>query len=128
MRKAAGVILMVFGIGGITMSSWGLVERRGLGVGAWEWGLPVLSIVVVGAGVSAIRGRAYWWAFVGAAVIAIIGAVLSAAYVRGLRPLLGSHGLGLIVLLGVTSAFLYGGVPGLLALIFLVKRRGEFQS
>jgi len=126
MRKAAGIILIFWGTAGFAQ---GLVDLllRGSWVTPWEVVILVLLVLTVAGGISAIRKRAYWWAMSGAGVLVIAG-IISAAlqwqYSWFLTPVI-SHAMRVLMAAAAGCAY---GIPGLLALIFLAKRKGEFQS
>lgn len=126
MRKAAGFILIVWGTAGFAQ---GLVDLllQGSPVTPWEVVILVLLVLTVAGGISAIRRRAYWWAISGAGVLVIAGiisAVLQWQYSLFLTPVI-DHAMRVLMAAGAGCAY---GIPGLLALIFLAKRKGEFQS
>ena len=125
MRKAAGILLIVFGLlssveipGGVVNAiAWGRATsieefiRIQLDMGAQMVLAGILLLVlIVGGGICALRKKAYWWAFSGA-VCLIFAGIIAAAFQ--------SYAAGVII----------GGLyilPGLLAVIFLVKRKDEF--
>jgi hypothetical protein len=126
MRKAAGIILIVWGTAGFAQ---GLVDLllQGSRVTPWEVVILVLLVLTVVGGISAIRMRAYWWAISGAGVLVIAGiisAVLQWQYSLFLTPVI-NHAMRVLMAAAAGCAY---GIPGLLALIFLAKRKGEFQS
>jgi len=78
-------------------------------------------------GISGTKKRPYWWAFseaIGLVLAGIISAALQWRYTWSLTPAI-DPASRLSMAAAAGSAY---GIPGLLALIFLVKRRGEFQS
>ena len=133
MRKAAGIILIILGL-----FSW-QVPAQVVNTIAWgratsiedfvrissEMGIPMvligvlLVVVIVGAGISALRKRAYWWALSGAVCLIIGGIVLGVFWPHFGDP----AGMLAGVLVGMLFA-----LPGLLAVIFLEKRKGEFLT
>lgn len=133
MRKAAGIMLIIFG--GLSF----MVPSRIVGVIAWvrassieEWldiqlemntGMLLtallLTIVIVGGGICTLVKRYYGWAFSGAVCLILAGITVAAFWSLDLEPIGGA-------LAGVLMGVLYA-VPGLLAVIFLVERKGEFQ-
>lgn len=126
MRKAAGIILIVWGTAGFAQ---GLADLLlwGSRVTPWKVVILVLLVVTIGGGISAIRKRAYWWAFSGAAglvIAGIISATLQWQYTWFLKPVI-DHAMRVLMAAAAGCAY---GIPGLLALIFLAKRKGEFQS
>jgi len=126
MRKAAGIILIVWGTAGFAQ---GLVDLMlwGSRVTPWEVVILVFLVLAVWGGVSAIRKRAYWWAFSGAAglvLAGIISAALQWQYSWFLTPVV-ENAMRVLMAAAAWGAY---GIPGLLALIFLAKRKGEFKS
>ena len=131
MRKAAGIMLIILGL-----VSW-QVPAQVVNTIAWgratsiedfvrissEMGTPMvltgllLIVLIVGGGICALRKRAYWWALSGAVCLIIAGIILGAFWPHFNDP--GGRLAG--VLMGVLYA-----LPGLLAVIFLEKRKGEF--
>ena len=125
MRIAAGFMLIVWGTAGFAS---GLVDLLlwWSRVTPWKVVILVLLVLTVGGGISAIRKRAYWWAFSGAAGLVLAG-IISAAfewqYTWFLTPVI-DHAMRVLMAAAAGAAY---GIPGLLALIFLTKRKGEFQ-
>lgn len=127
MRKAAGIIMLVFGIfiivGGLPM-----VLQSGLGAAeqVWLWVQLALSILILAAGISVLRRRAYWWALLAAIAMVLVGATHA---VRAWQdPIWRYHFDTATRLLRAAGSWAIWGIPGLLALIFLVKRKGEFEG
>ena len=87
--------------------------------------LAVLLLAVVG-GINAARRSSYWWTFSGALGLVLAGimsAVLQWQYTWFLTPVIDP---AIRVLMTAAARRAYG-IPGLLALISLVKGKAEFQ-
>ena len=92
-----------------------------------------LTVVVVGlmvaGGILALRKKAYWWAF-SAALCALATGFLRMFWspypLPPFHPAAGQPGIGV----SYTTAYINVGVTLLacLAVVFLVRRRGEFRS
>lgn len=126
MRIAAGFILIIWGTAGFAS---GLVDLLLWWSRVTPWKVVILALLVltVGGGISAIRKRPYWWAFsgaVGLVLAGIISAALQWQYTWFLTPVI-DPAIRVLMTAAAGSAY---GIPGLLALIFLVKRKGQFQS
>lgn len=133
MRKAAGIMLIILGL-----FSW-QVPTQVVNTIAWgratsiedfvrissEIGTPLfpisllLVVVIVGAGISALRKRARWWALSGAVCLIIGGIILGVFWPHFGDP----AGMLAGVLVGMLFA-----IPGLLAVVFLEKRKAEFSD
>lgn len=114
MRKAAGIMLVIFGIVLATMPlsvahniAWvttSTIEEYGSAIrGMSDWvtfAVVGILILIVGGGISALRAKAYRWALV-AAIVSIV----AMAYISLLLALV-----------------------GIIPLVFIVKRRGQFQG
>ena len=124
MRKAAGVLLIVGAIASAYPVFVFTVDRYSP-VFVFV-GLAILVGLIIGGGISAIRKKAYWWACAAAICVMLVGIIFGFWEWHSL--LIMARRLDLVT--RVLYAILAGlfGVPGVLALIFLVKRRGEFQS
>jgi hypothetical protein len=154
MRIAAGIMLIVFGaLSGIVpariadMGFWvtySTFDSSGHLIGLIIWHLRnflmaiqldqgiqtiivgiLLVVLISGGGIYALKKRYYWWAFSGAICLlctGIIAGALCTYYFVGFHfhehaaPYLGIS-IGVLCLL-----------PGLLALIFLVKSKGQFHK
>ena len=125
MRKAAGVLLIV---GGLALLA------PNIGMLGSSLVFPVMGIVVaiftVGGGICALSRRAYWWALA-ASICVIVMALFAAVYEanhytiffpRHMPPFVVQR-----VLTHVAAGVLFG-LPGVLAHVFLVKRREEFRA
>lgn len=125
MRIAAGFMLIIWGTAGFAS---GLVDLLLWWSRVTPGKVVILAILVltVGGGIGATKKRAYWWAFAGAIGLVLVG-IISAAmqwqYTWFLTPVLDP------TMRALWAAVAWGayGIPGLLALIFLVKRKGEFR-
>lgn len=78
----------------------------------------LLIVLIVGGGICTLVKRCYWWAFSGAVFLILAGITAAAFWSYGLDPVSGA-------LAGAIIGVLYA-LPGSLAVIFLVKRKGEF--
>ena len=124
MRKAAGIIMLAFGIFGIV---GGLVMLQpGFDAPAQVWIHLALSVLLVAAGISVLRRKAYWWVLL-ASVAMVVQGTTNAVWAWQ-DPIYRSHFDTATRLLMAVGAWAIWGIPGLLALIFLVKRRGEFAA
>jgi len=132
MRKAAGIMLIILGL-----VSW-QVPAQIVNSIAWEratsiedfvrisseMGTPMvlagllLIALIVGGGICALRKKAYWWALSGAVCLILAGITLGAFWPHFGDPVGGR-------LAGVLMGVLYA-LPGLLAVMFLEKRKSEF--
>lgn len=114
MRIAAGIMLIITGIASVTVPVRVADMIAGTRAGSWEeflelsWSLSTslaplglaLLVLIVGGGICALRKQAWGWA-----LLAAICSMVAMAFVWGLLAIL-----------------------GLLAVIFLVKRKSEFQK
>lgn len=126
MRIAAGFILIIWGTAGFASGLVDVLLWRSR-VTPWEAVILALLVMTVGGGISVIRKGPYWWAFSGAlglVLAGIISAALQWEYTWFLTPV-SRPAIRLLMAAAAGSAY---GIPGLLALIFLVRRRGQFQS
>ncbi len=136
MRIAAGIILLGLGATGVINSLLFLwFELRSPVTFNPFAALSVVVLLVgagiVGGGISAIRRKFVWWSLMAAACL-VIFAIAATVFVLLMTrtPLIpGEDPASLAWRLRSSSPF-WGicGIPGLLALIFLVKRREEFQT
>ena len=127
MRKAAGVLLIVGGMAvafpNMTLSHLPLA-----------WSLVTLAVIVfiVGGGISALRAKAYWWAFAAAICLMVMALFVAVYEAHGLYTALWPRQNPYLafaprVLRDVAAGVLFG-LPGLLAHVFLAKRKEGFQS
>jgi uncharacterized protein YjeT (DUF2065 family) len=110
MRIAAGIMLIVRGIASVIVPEQVAEMIAQTRAGSYEyflrtstWVVPaglVLLVFIVGGGICALRREAWGWAFSGA-----ICSMIAMGFLWGLLA-----------------------IPGLLAVIFLLKRKGEFQA
>ena len=124
MRKAAGITMLAFGIfvivGGLVML------QPGFGAPAQVLIRLALSVLLVAAGISVLRRKAYWWALLASVAMVVEGAIN--AVWAWQDPIYQSHFDTATRLLMAVRGWAIWGIPGLLALIFLVKRRSEFAA
>ncbi|MBE0431707.1 MAG: hypothetical protein IBX67_07760 [Dehalococcoidia bacterium] len=124
MRKAAGIIMLVPGI--LFVAMWLIVHiQLDFGATVQAWILLALSVLVVAAGISVLRRRAYWWALLAAIGMVVAGATSAVGIWQD--PFYRHHIDTATRVLHAASIWTPWGVPGILALIFLVKRKGEFE-
>jgi hypothetical protein len=123
MRKAAGAIMVGFGIF-VVVGALFIILRWGSGGPATVWILLPFAVLIVAAGISVLRRKGYWWALLAAIGMIVVGAS-NAGWVFQ-DPIFRRLGTASQVLAAARSWAMWG-VPGLLALIFLVKRKQEFQ-
>jgi len=121
MRVAAGFMLIVWGTAGF---AGGLVDLLLWWSPVTPWKVVILALLVtiVSGGISAIRKRRYWWAFSAAIGLVIVGIISGTwQYVWFETPVVGR------LLMAVRSWAIWG-IPGLLALVFLIRRKGQFGA
>jgi hypothetical protein len=83
----------------------------------------VLLVFIVGGGICALRKKVWWWALSGAIGCAILGVIYAMLDLLKVPPLY--HNVA-----GAMGAALIGIVcmlAGILAIIFLIKRKGNFE-
>ena len=125
MRKAAGIIMLAFGIF-VIAGGLHVILQHGFGGVAQVWVPLALSVLIVAAGISVLRRRAYWWALLAAISMVLFGATNA---VRAWQDPISQHYFDTATrLLMAAGSWAIWGIPGLLALIFLVKRKGEFRA
>ena len=136
MRKAAGIMLIVVGFLSFAVPH-GLIEEVGLRlIDSTESlasfmmsasGFIVLSSLVfavwtIGGGICALIKKSWWWALSGA-IGCVIGGVIYATLSLLMIPPIYSTVAGA---LGAAFIGTIGMIPGILAIIFLIKRRDNF--
>jgi len=126
MRKAAGVIMLVFGIFTITVALLILLRSEYGAITARVLVTPAVSVLAVAAGIGVLRRRAFWWALLVAIAMVLVGAINWVGIWQD--PFFQPHLDTATRLLMAVGSWAPWGVPGLLALIFLVKRKGEFRA
>lgn len=125
MRKAAAIIMLVFGVFIITGVLLILLPAES-GASVARILLPLaVAVLAIVAGIGVLRRRAYWWALL-AAIGMIVTGVSNAGWVFE-DPIFGRLDTATQVLLAA-RAWAIWGVPGLVALIFLLKRKGGFEG
>ncbi len=125
MRKAAGIIMLAFGIFGI-VGGLLVMPQPGFGATAQVWIRLALSVLLVAAGISVLRRKAYWWALLASVAMVVEGT--TGAVWAWQDPIFRHQFDTATRLLWAVCAWAIWGIPGLLALIFLVKRRSEFAA
>ena len=127
MRKAAGVLLIV---GGMAVA----FPNMTLSTQPLAWTLAALGVIVfiVGGGISAMRGRAYGWA-IAATICAMVMALFIAVYeahglYTAILPRFSAYRSFVPGVLMPVAAGVLFGLPGVLAHILLVRRKGEFRA
>lgn len=132
MRIAAGIILLALGATGAAGSLlylWSLL-RSTVSFNPFT-ALAVLVLLIgagiAGGGISAIRRRVYWWPLMAASCLVIVAIVVTVLIVRA-PAIPGDEPTLMDRLRSSSPAWGICGIPSVLALIFLVKRRGEFQT
>ena len=115
--------MLVFGV--FTVVGGLIILRPGLGGMAQIWVGLALSVVIVAGGISALRRKSYPWALLGA--ISMLVVATTSAVWGWQDPFYQYYSdTATRLLMAVRSWAIWGGVPGLLALIFLMRRKGEF--
>jgi len=122
MRKAAGVIMMGFGVFTIVGGLILIIPRVSGGLET-VWVRLAFAILLVVAGIGILRRKAYWWALLAAIGMVLVGMsnAISAFQDPGFLRLDTATRLLL-----AAGSWAFWGVPGLLSVIFLVKRKDEF--
>ena len=123
MRKAAGAIMVGFGIFVVVGALFIILTWESGGL-ARVWIQLAFAVLIIAAGISILRRKGYWWALLAAIGMIVVG-VSNTGWVFQ-DPIFQRLGTASQVLAAARS-WAGWGVPGLLALIFLVKRKGEFQ-
>ena len=124
MRKAAGVIMVAFGIF-VIVGAVRIMLRWESGGTADVWIQLAFSVLVVAAGISVLRRKAYWWALLAAIGMIVIGTTNA---VRMWQDVVYRHFDTAARFSMALRSWAIWGIPGILALIFLVKRKGEFEA
>ncbi len=133
MRVAAGIILLALGATGAVGSLlflWSLLRSP---IVIHSWAALAIVVLLIGAGtagggISAIRRKVYWWPLM-AAIFLVIVAITSTVLIMRAPTIPGEDPASLAQrLLWSAPAWGICGLPSFLALIFLVKRKGEFQA
>jgi hypothetical protein len=116
--------MLAFGI--FTIAGGLIVLRPGIGGMAHVWVGIALAALIVAGGISALRRKAYWWALLAAISMVLYG--VSNAVWAWQDPLFQHRYDAATRLLMAAGTWATWGGPGLLALIFLAKRKGEFTG
>jgi len=124
MRKAAGVIMLAFGIFVIVGAVRIMLRWESAGT-AKVWIELAFAILIVAAGISVLRRRAYWWALLAAIGMIVVGTTNA---VWAWQDYLFRHLYTAARLLMAVRSWVIWGIPGLVALIFLVKTKSEFEA
>lgn len=124
MRKAAGVIMVAFGIF-VIVGAVRIMLRWESGFLSTIWIQLAFSILIVAAGISVLRRKAYWWALLAAIGMIVIGTTNA---VHMWQDVVYRHFDTATRFSMALRSWGIWGIPGILALIFLVKRKGEFET
>jgi len=135
MRIAAGIILLILGAIIVSMSFPSLLSQLlspvtiPTYVALLAVGLLIGSGIIAG-GVSAIMKRRFWLPLSGAVGLVLVAAASTVFLVlwMGWAEIPGHETTAAQRLLWSAPAWGGCGVPGILTLMFLVKRRGEFRT
>ncbi len=136
MRVAAGIILLILGGTVVSMSLPSLLSQLVRPVTihanvAFAAGGLLIGAVIVAGGVSAIVRRRFWLSVSGAICLLLVAAAATVfVFLVTRTPLIpGEDPFSLAQrLLWSSPAWGGCGIPGILAVVFLVKRRSEFQA
>ncbi|GEM_PF-4748670 len=97
----------------------------------WEWGVPArvwiqlaFSILLVAAGISVFRRKAYRWALSAAIGMIVFGTINAGSLLQD--PVLRRADIATQLAMAAVPWAIWG-VPGILAVVFLVKRKAEFR-
>jgi hypothetical protein len=124
MRKAAGIIMLAFGIF-VIVGGLRIMLQWESGATAQVWIRLALSVWLVAAGIGVLRKKAYWWALL-AAIAMIVAGTYSAVWAW--QDHIFQHFDTAARLLMAVRGWAIWGVPGILVLVFLVRRKGEFRA
>jgi|GEM_PF-1211350 len=124
MRIAAGVMLIVFGV--LSVGAVIFIQPPTGSEQAWV-ALPLMGLIVAG-GICALVKRGYWWAFSGAVGLLVVGTIFVAFYIAARYWGVAGPIPAVTRSVRLAAAGALYNLPGLLALVFLVKRKGEFQE
>lgn len=124
MRKAAGIIMLAFGIF-VIVGAVRIMLRWESGFLSTIWIQLAFSILIVAAGISVLRRKAYWWALLAAIGMIVIGTTNA---VRMWQDVVYQHFDTATRFSMALRSWAIWGIPCILALIFLVKRRNEFEA
>jgi hypothetical protein len=83
----------------------------------------VLLVFIVGGGICALRKKVWWWALAGAIGCTILGVADATLSLLQIPPLY--HDVA--GAMGITFVGTIAMLAGILAIIFLIKRKGEFE-
>jgi len=135
MRIASGIILLIVGAFVVSMSLPRLISQLLIPITIHTYlayaavGLLIGAVSVAG-GVSAIMKRRFWLSLAGAVCLVLVAAAGTVFWIlwMGWTEIPGHETTPARRLLWSAPAWGGCGIPGILALLFLVKRRGEFQA
>jgi len=135
MRRAAGIILLILGATVVSMSLPSLLSQllRPVTIHAnvaFAAGGLLIGATIVAGGVSAIMKRRFWLSVSGAICLVLVAAAATVFLLLWMRwaAIPGHESTAVRQLIWSTPAWGGCGIPGILALVFLVKRKGEFQT
>ena len=137
MRIAAGIMMIVVGFFSFVVPQ-GLTEEVGLRIsgstgdlasfmmassGSIVFSSIIFAVLTIGGGICALAKKSWWWALSGAICCVILGVIDAMISLLRIPPfyhnVAGAVGASLIGVIGI--------IGGILAVIFLIKRRGIFD-
>lgn len=124
MRKAAGIIMLAFGIF-VIVGAVRIMLQWESGFLSTIWIQLAFSILIVAAGISVLRRKAYWWALMAAIGMIVIGTT-NAVWMW--QDVVYQHFDTAARFSMALRSWASWGIPGILALVFLVKSKGEFET
>jgi hypothetical protein len=124
MRKAAGIIMLAFGIFAI-VGGLHIILQWESGGSPQVWVRLAIAVWLVAAGIGVLRSKAYWWALL-AAIAMIIEGIYSAVWAWQ-DPVFRHYDTATRLLMAVSGSGLWG-IPGILVLVFLLRRKDEFRD
>lgn len=124
MRIAAGIILIVIGVCSVVLPIK-IADVLALNVVESSWGVLLLGlflmVLIIGGGIWALVKKGWGWAFSGAICSVLVGLTYTIVDLFNLSP-----AAPFAFALGYASIGILIGLIGILAVIFLVKSKGEF--
>ena len=124
MRIAAGILMIIVGFTSFATAQT-LVEMFGETTGSVFVPLTFLALGLTwGGGICVFRKKAYWWALSGAICSMIIASTLTITSLSTF-PFPLRFGASMV---GTSLFYIIFVLMAILALIFLIKRKGDFQG